>query len=753
MLPVRPQPLPDESVAGYLVRVVERNGLESWQTLFTQAGVPPARRALAWLLTDQAYLVRLMRFIGVPVEAVAPLVYRPVPNLTRVRELYWGDQRLPTAFLRKLHAPVCPGCLRDSPHLRQAWDFSFVAACPRHRRLLLAVCPSCQEPIPRNRASVTCCPCGADLSHVETPKADTAANAWLEVERQPETLPARPSTALAALARLTALFLGESCLEPQTEVPSEALMQQVNDASNLALRTIRNEDKDSALKELLARRMARWPELGAAAAPLPFLRPESTIELLPDPGRVKAVARTVVPCQSTPPSSLDGLEVSAWATGTLLGMSANGIASAVTMGKLSPISLPGRHRTHTRLFAAADIRDILRKLGAGDTEDHTFIGRAALGNRFSLAAILDGLEHGRLKTVSYDPLEGLGKARFARIATLAAPEKEYSVLALARQWNVHPEHIWGLIRNGLLPTRQTNVGNRISAEVAEKFAAEYIFPRELAARHGASAFAVARKLVKLGYSPAFSPHANGSTVYVFRRADLAGLQWSDLDRTRGLHIRSRKRPQSVRDKEIPPNLLTAGEAQREFGLSVQQLSSLARRGILERRAAPIAPKRLLYYRRADVAKYIASYRDNPDLLTLAEAANSIEESIFEFTMRWPQTDLLHIVDGGIEKYVRRTELDAVAAIKKSFASVEEAAQILGTDRQTIMNWIRSGWLAAAKGPTIDNTRRYLLDRSVVAELKSRVDASPNSRLQLLGDLGLKRRRRRAPKGAPQASNR
>ena len=40
------------------------------------------------------------------------------------------------------------------------------------------------------------------------------------------------------------------------------------------------------MKELLARRMARWPELGAAAAPLPFLRPESTIELLPDPGRV-----------------------------------------------------------------------------------------------------------------------------------------------------------------------------------------------------------------------------------------------------------------------------------------------------------------------------------------------------------------------------------------------------------------------------------------------------------------------------------
>lgn len=740
MLPVRPLPLPDESIAGYLVRVVERNGMESWQSILTYAKVHPDQRTFAWLLTDHGRLPQLAAAIGVGLDVIAPILYRPVPNLTKVREVYWHAQRIPTTYLRLMHAPVCPECLRESPHLRQAWDFKFVAACPRHRRLLLAQCPECGAKIARNRASVTLCPCGADLTAPSAPTKDVDAATWVvKVSTEPPGM--HPETELAQFAALTSVWTNEALLEAPPGIADETALDLVNAGANQALAALRSTKGGEALKALLGRRKARWPTLGAAAAALPLFG-------LADEGAspwsstdIKAVVDGTYPTKGVEPHRLSDLQVSAWATARLLGLSRNGLASAAAMGALPAIITGQGKRSHERYFMATSISEILSRLAPTPSAEPMAHARRALGRQFSLAGILDGISQRKLQVLQFNPLHGLGEAEIAWIPTPRKAGHALSVAELASRWDVHPENIYGLLRHGLLPARATNVGQRVDAEVAASFAKQYIFPRELAREHGANAFTVARKLVKLGVVPAFSPLTNGSTVYVFRRTDVARLTWEQIDQTRGLGIRSRKRSPAIRRKEIPTGLLTAREAAEEFGLSLQQLASLARQGMLIRHAAPIDPHHARFFNQSDVRKYLAKYRDNPDLIRLEDAAKAVGESIFEFTMRWPQAGFATVVDSGIDRHISRSDLARVQAAKLAFLSVEEAATELGTDRQSVANWIRSGWVQAAHGPTIDGTKRYLLERTVVAALKKCIAESPASRFAFLSGLGLKRQRR------------
>jgi len=356
--------------------------------------------------------------------------------------------------------------------------------------------------------------------------------------------------------------------------------------------------------------------------------------------------------------------------------------------------------------------------------------------------LLQGIRQRTLEVVSYDPREGLGAAELRRAAAIATHDDKLSIAAFARRLRVHPELLYGLVRGGHLPTTRTTAGHRITLADADAFNRDFVFPHELAAKHGATAFTVARKLVKLGIEPAFSPDTGESTVYVFRRKEAERVSWTELDAVRGFTNRKRLRPAAVRAAEIPPELLTARQASNEYGLSIQQLASLARTGYLARHAAPKAPAICRYFSRPEVAQYLRAYRDNPNLMLLADAAAAVGETTSAFIIRWAPTGLMHVIDAGVAKYVSREDVAHIKARKASFLTVQEVATFLGVERQSVANWIRCGWLKADHGPTDDGTPRYLIARERVDGIREQMLGSPSSRVEFLAALGVKKRRRR-----------
>jgi hypothetical protein len=164
-LPRSLDPLPDESLAGYLLRLSSRLGVPPGQVaaatgLTPGTGTIPASRMLALDDTAARAFAEATRLDPGEVTALTlgSLAGRyPPAGLT-----YRGRQRTPGGIFIKetwilaRSTRYCPRCLAGDPgspvqqQLGGAWDrrwrLPVVFACPRHQRLLEHDCPACGQP-------------------------------------------------------------------------------------------------------------------------------------------------------------------------------------------------------------------------------------------------------------------------------------------------------------------------------------------------------------------------------------------------------------------------------------------------------------------------------------------------------------------------------------------------------------------------------------------------------------------------------
>jgi hypothetical protein len=153
-------PHEDESGLGYYRRLAADNMLSNWRELAGLAGVAYSRSALlghAQAMTD---------LLGIE----AAWAHSASQQETRARA--WGS-------LQRLQADaVCPVCLAQSGHLRQAWEHAYVTACPHHRIRLVDRCDACGQWLSSHRGHIDRCECGHDLR--ELPRVPSSpAQHWL----------------------------------------------------------------------------------------------------------------------------------------------------------------------------------------------------------------------------------------------------------------------------------------------------------------------------------------------------------------------------------------------------------------------------------------------------------------------------------------------------------------------------------------------------------------------------------------------
>lgn len=178
---VRPDPEPDESLSGFVLRLAEANGYDRPSALFSVPdGTTPDLNG---------------RYISKPIaEAVAEiaglqadyLINRAYTGFERAGGAMFYGTELPNSQISPARPKVCPDCLLGRPILQAAWDLTLWVVCPYHRCYLINRCQSCGSPIEWERPRVTLCHhCGSPLTSVIGEPADHPA---IELSLQMATL-------------------------------------------------------------------------------------------------------------------------------------------------------------------------------------------------------------------------------------------------------------------------------------------------------------------------------------------------------------------------------------------------------------------------------------------------------------------------------------------------------------------------------------------------------------------------------------
>ena len=186
VLPVCPPPKDGESLLGYLLRLTERNGYENLSALLDVFGIAKNTRQFT---AGTPAVRKLQDAFGMEWPSVERLPYFSDP--TRKNLASFMGHPIIGSYLHTDQAKVCPHCLAERGFVPGFWDLAPYVACPYHRCYLVSQCPSCESAISWDRAGVTACRCGQDLSRLYAgPAPDDVVSLMLLIEGRAAQTPA-----------------------------------------------------------------------------------------------------------------------------------------------------------------------------------------------------------------------------------------------------------------------------------------------------------------------------------------------------------------------------------------------------------------------------------------------------------------------------------------------------------------------------------------------------------------------------------
>lgn len=160
----RPRPYPDESLAGYIIRLSEANHYASPKLIFQVSGLRARGIYANIFYQEKDDLSRLSNLCDVEkntlwLMAFPGFIFRQAKVVKQAKVF---SDVVPTDALNRNRVQLCPICLQEKPYYRSIWELSIVSACPLHHCVLINRCPQCQLPIQWSRPSIVLCSCQFD---------------------------------------------------------------------------------------------------------------------------------------------------------------------------------------------------------------------------------------------------------------------------------------------------------------------------------------------------------------------------------------------------------------------------------------------------------------------------------------------------------------------------------------------------------------------------------------------------------------
>ena len=167
------QPVPGESLFGFLLRRSNDHGMHGVRSLIAAAGIPLDGKMGVAPIELFDFADPLGRFLGVDPDALRTMGYGPGPDGRRKTEVVgFGGRILPRISISPNRLRVCPCCLEEARFAKAIWDVPLVAACPKHRIVLVDHCDRCGRPIATVRRAPHVCRCGWPLRKLKRIPAD-----------------------------------------------------------------------------------------------------------------------------------------------------------------------------------------------------------------------------------------------------------------------------------------------------------------------------------------------------------------------------------------------------------------------------------------------------------------------------------------------------------------------------------------------------------------------------------------------------
>jgi len=135
-VPFRIDPLPLESPRGYLCRVAQAHCYDHPGWLVQLAGLRLSE------LESESRAAHIAKVLRLETDEWLAMLYRHVKGYGRFNRRSFLGRVVRADQFNYRHPRICPHCLREQPIWWAAWDLALVAACPKHRCVLLDQCPT-----------------------------------------------------------------------------------------------------------------------------------------------------------------------------------------------------------------------------------------------------------------------------------------------------------------------------------------------------------------------------------------------------------------------------------------------------------------------------------------------------------------------------------------------------------------------------------------------------------------------------------
>lgn len=246
-----PNPYPDESPRGYVIRLTEANGYSSQSAI---TGLVGESNPL-YVITVGWNFSTLRRVLGDLARLPEGFGYRQRGKGAR-ETVRIGDHKIHSRHVGVLKSRICPDCIRELGYIPAAWDLKAFVACPIHGRLMLKHCPECGARIKYERANLGICRCGHDLLSSRTEPAPTELLGlmevlWAKVHRDRASLCAANAAGLPA-PQLLEMDLDVIC---RVIVTMASVFLEMTDSRKQP----RSHAKVSECIPLVAEALSSWP--------------------------------------------------------------------------------------------------------------------------------------------------------------------------------------------------------------------------------------------------------------------------------------------------------------------------------------------------------------------------------------------------------------------------------------------------------------------------------------------------------------
>ena len=656
---VRPRPTPDNSLAGYLMTVANRNGMTFGQWCGMLDLPEKAFHNPGDVMYGRSAVAPFGQSIGLMHNTLQPMVYATDRTWKRPSQVRYRDMQVPFVLMRGASAPVCPMCIAEKRVPEADWDLVLHTACTHHSLRLVTHCPACTKPLQWHRSQVGCCPCGFELQNC----SPTSVGKALRFGDQQE---------LMRVAVLVAFELADAAgtlrLDALRELPIEALDTKVLVAAN-ALRAGR-ENLSALLRSIAKRRAEQNAALGQRWPLLPVLMGVKDETAVSDWLRANVEGLS----DHTGGAELSIETLSLAETAVLLDVSEHVVKQRCTTGQLR--KLADRTGQTPMLICARSIAAYLREPSPP-----------------------------------------------AAPQQVALPDGLVTVTEAASQLNIYPDAIRRVIKAGLLTGQKgVGTQVLLRSESLRHCQLEYVFVKELAAAWATNHTNLAERLMAVGIQPVSGPSIDGGLVYLFRRAEVNDEVRQSVCSLTGYATRAGRKLAGKQEKQLA-GYLTAQQVADDLGISTQQVARLVANGHLEESRPDGITSNRRYISERALATYRDRFHDNRDLLTMEQAAAELELTVAQVNTRYLMTGELRVVTDGITRYVLRSEVNQIRERLQNLVSAADASKLLGAPRYYLNNLVKIGQLEPANPeslkPKTGYPVRHYFRRQDIEELKTR----------------------------------